>query len=489
MKKYNFFEKNKLFFALFFLCVLKYLLYGFKYYPVLDDFIQYKCYNLYESLSYVYFNIGTVATRPFASLLDPFFWGKTGFNASLALLTLMHFFSAVFFYKAANKLSVCLTPVFGIVYLLLPLGAESFYWISAATRIVCGLFFSSLGIYFLACFIKSKKRVFILPFWLFTFIAGGFYEAALAFGASLSVLIMFFYRKKIKDKWVFAVPPINCALLAGAYAALSNVGRMGSRAQGFTLKSVFTFEKVGSFFSQVGEIVKSGIFTLTKTAFLNGLAALNKSFFGIFVLLLILGASAWFFAGFCKKTKVRLSFLICAVIMFFAPLFVNLLSKEVWLTYRSFGFSIFAMALFCEFFASLFKSTGLLKVLCFSFSVLFSVALIGEYDAYKSVSENDVFLCSKIYDMLDSDVKNGKKEVVVITENEPFSLKTVYYKDHIKSVFYSDWALTGALRATGENIKIKKAVPLKNGEKINYENKQIIYIDKNLNLKGESADE
>ena len=70
-------QKNRLFIDSAFLAALlfKVASLGFCYFPVLDDYIQYGGYPLYENVGYVFFHIGTMATRPFASALDPTLWG------------------------------------------------------------------------------------------------------------------------------------------------------------------------------------------------------------------------------------------------------------------------------------------------------------------------------------------------------------------------------------------------------------------------------
>ena len=478
MKALNLKENTKLYILLFSLCLLKFLLYGFGYFPVLDDFIQYEGYRLYDSLKHVYFGIGTIATRPLASLLDPFFWGAIGKSTSLFIITVMHFFSAVFFYKAAENLDIKLTPVFGIIYLLIPFGAESFYWLSASTRVVCGLFFSSLGIYYLCRYVKTKKRIFILGFWFFAFISGGFYEAALAFSSAGLFLIMIFCHKRIKDKWVYIIPFANGAALCGVYAALSGIGAMGSRAQGFNIKGIFSLDKLSAFFAQLGESINLGIFELTKNSFLKGFEALFCGRAWAFcVFLLIVACSVCFL--FIKKVESGKKLLpICfSILMFFASLCVNFLAEEMWITFRSLGFSIFGLALFCDRIISCMKGNYPKVLVAAILAFIFSIGSVGEYSVYKDVSEKDVLLCHQIYEKLDSSVLSGEKEAVVVKKNMPKTKQTVFYKDHVKSVFYTDWSLTGGVRAAGKNIKIKKITPVLAGEEFNKENKQIIYLD------------
>ena len=173
------------------------MLFGFSYFPILDDFIQYDGYRMYNDLNYVYFGIGTVSTRPLASILDPVFWGAMPKGFALFVITLLHYFSCVFFYESAKKLDAQLSPVFGIIYLMIPVMAESTYWLSASTRVVCGLFFASMAMYFLSDYIKKAKKMYIAAFWVLSFLSCGFYEAALLFSSAGMLFLMICFRKKI----------------------------------------------------------------------------------------------------------------------------------------------------------------------------------------------------------------------------------------------------------------------------------------------------
>ena len=129
--------------------LLKYIVFGFRYYPVLDDFIQYGGYPLYNDLSYVYLGIGTISARPLATLLDPVLWGSMWGNMGLALfiIMLLHFTSVYLLSDTLERLGYKLSPIFWLIMLFLPIGAEGAYWISASSRIIMGLFFAALSFF------------------------------------------------------------------------------------------------------------------------------------------------------------------------------------------------------------------------------------------------------------------------------------------------------------------------------------------------------
>ena len=177
--------------------------------------------------------------------------------------------------------------------------------------------------------------------------------------------------------------------------------------------------------------------------------------------------------------------MLFAVVMFFVPLLVNFLPSEMWLTFRSFGFSVFALALFLDRLLCLAKGRFAVGAVSCVLAFLFTVGSIGEYSFYKEVSEQDLRLCQSIVSVLEEDVLSGEKEAVVVLKKIP-SCDYLFYKDHIKSVFFEDWSLTGAVRSVAKNIKIKKITPIKEGVDFKKEDKQIIYIDENFDAKGEN---
>ena len=137
---------------------LPYLYYGFLYLPILDDYIQYGAYPLYENLSYVYCSIGTLSVRPLANLLDPLFWGHFWQVPGLALfiVTLLHLVTCLLFYKISQLISLPLSPLFFVIFLLAPLGMEGRYWLSASSRLVVGLFFAALSLWVSAIFLSGR---------------------------------------------------------------------------------------------------------------------------------------------------------------------------------------------------------------------------------------------------------------------------------------------------------------------------------------------
>lgn len=464
---------------------LPYLIYGFRYFPILDDYIQYGCYPTYEKLSYVYLSIGTLSIRPLASLLDPAFWGQfwPAMGFALVLVTAMHLTSGFMFRDTLKKYSVTLSPLFFLIYLLFPLGMEGRYWLSASTRIVTGLFFASLSLWFLAKFLEEKTSLrFFTAFAFFQLISCGFYESASVFSVSAAVLLfcISFYKNKKKICWLVPVTSFfNITLMFIYYKIFALLGAHSSRAESISLTTL-----PAKLFETVHQTIEafSKLYDATFVGFVQGIKLLFSTGFWGIVIFILITAVCCFISRLVKDDKPvskqkKLCLFSCGIILFFAPLMPNALTADVWITNRSLFVSFIGFALILEGFWYLFHKKQLKKLIIFFIAFLFITASLNEYDTYRRVSENDQKLLDEIILQMDEAVLSGEKNLQIILPEEVIIPQNAFFKDHIKSIFDSDWALTGALRARTKNLKIHYAEPVIKGTEIVKENTQIIVIE------------
>ncbi len=135
------FIKDKRLFAIAFAAFVRMGCFGFKYYPQLDDYIQYGRYPYAEKpFSQIFIKIGLYAARPLAGLGDIYLWGRLWRNMGFAffIITLLHILSAYIFVVTSDKLNKPVGVIFIVFYLLCPVNIEGSYWISASSRIVVG---------------------------------------------------------------------------------------------------------------------------------------------------------------------------------------------------------------------------------------------------------------------------------------------------------------------------------------------------------------
>ena len=145
----NFIQQRKgdnitFFFAVFFLIVIRFLYFGFKYFPQLHDYIQHHNYAPQGGFFYLVERLGLLGARPLAGILDITLWSWLWQCAIVGVLILsaLYAFSAVKFQEIFEKFFGT-SKFFIIIYALLPLGIEGTYWMSASTRIIPGMFFAA----------------------------------------------------------------------------------------------------------------------------------------------------------------------------------------------------------------------------------------------------------------------------------------------------------------------------------------------------------
>ena len=130
---------------------------GIGYEPILDDTVQYILYPTSVDYGALIAREGMFSSRPLAALMDLFVVGQMGnLFFAVILMAVMHGISCVLFQRILSRF-FSVGPVFAVIYTLLPLGCEGTYWLSAATRVVSGLFFTACAAAVLCRFIEAGK--------------------------------------------------------------------------------------------------------------------------------------------------------------------------------------------------------------------------------------------------------------------------------------------------------------------------------------------
>lgn len=473
--------KNKFFcdIAFFLALVFKMFSQGLKYFPVLDDYIQYGCYPMFP-LKQIYLETGTISTRPFASLIDPAVWGRfyPDLWVALAVICVLFFLSAKLIARVFEKLNIHITPFLYAIYLLLPLGFEGSYWISASSRICVGMFFAALSSFLIIKISESRKGLLWIPYVISTVLSCGFYESVMVVSCVLQFFVILSITKSTKKRALYLITPV----LSGAgmliyYALAKNVGTIGSRAGALTTDGLW--EKILRAGYQCYEIFLTGNIKTVFAGALDGLRLMTQNTHGLVLLGLALVISA-LCAVFGSKEKFYAKWTFCIPVGFalaVLPLAPNVLAETVWLTYRNALTSFVGIVLlFAPLFNWLFRHRWAKFSVIFVLVLLFSLSNANELDTYKRVNENDRYLISQIAKQLDKDAQSGAKNVVVVLPEKVTTKQTSFYKDHVLGVFESDWALTGAVRATTQNPNIGMVTPVIEGTDFNADGCQVIYL-------------
>ena len=486
------------------LMLLKYGYYGFAYFPILDDWIQYGGYILYDNIfTDVILGRGTCTTRPLASLSDPYIWGAFWNNMKPAfiIITMLHLLSIYFIYKIFKNNNINVKMPFLIICGLIPLGTEATYWISASSRLVVGMFFASLSLYFLSLyFVKQpKKRIYLLLFSIINIISMGYYEQIAILSFFTAILIFYVNRDKVTAKWHFVLPFVSILIIGMYYIFFSGGGGGASRAE-FAKGNIL--EHIGLVFREIKNVWIVKHFPLYTNGFRRGISVLisNKSYLYLLLIILasIITAIIYGYADNQHKPRRILtrihsrSKILPGILLFIIPIIPNAILDTVWICNRNAFPSIIGFALIIDGLLELIPQRTwwrrIKPLIVFSVIFIFLIVNVSEITDYKTVSEIDRKIAEGILGEIQSPrFYYGETKALVFNTKTSYIEQNSYYRDHIHNVTSSDWALTGAVRAVAKNTDIQYITPVSNNSIINIDVNEwkhyiLLGITKNLEI-------
>ncbi len=465
LKKY--FSSESFFWATFFiLMIIKYGYYGFSYYPILDDWIQYGGFSLYPNIfNDVLINIGTYMTRPLAALSDPYIWAQLWGRMGIAffIITMMHGASAYFLYKVLEYQGLKVGMMFLVVYGLLPLGTESTYWISASSRLVVSVFWMALALYMLALYVKTFKRRYIFIYTITHLLSLGYYEQVVALSCFSAVVLSVINWRRIVHKWIVIVPFVNFGIIAWYYNSFGNSGNVAARGEMVQQDYLAHFGKV---LENIAEIWGPVQRALMANGFVRGWEILIEDSSYLYLLCMVLASvTAGYFAYRKKQQEERdvsrlIIMFVIGFLLFWVPFAINFALETVWICLRNVFTSFIGLALMVTALVNLMLRGRIgsiaRSVLIGCVAFIFLVVNISEITDYKNAGEIDAQIADNIISAVnDPAFFSGDKSAVVFNTESTYIEQNIYYKDHIHNVTSSDWALTGAVRARARNLNIR----------------------------------
>lgn len=426
---------NKKFFwfftVLFAASAVRFFAFGIRYFPYLDDYIQYDTYKLYDA-NYVLTYIGTVFTRPLAAILDYYVWSNIPMPLFLFIMLLFHTGAVYFLYKSFKNINISLGTVFFVLYAFTPVIFEGIYWLSASSRIVSGIFFASLSVFFL-----TKGKLFFFAF--FNLISYGFYEQSMIFSFILAIFFCFKTSKKYS-----LIPLINALVIAIYYLVFSRFGQFASRGElHFSLRNILRFYHL---------IEYTDLSTI-----------LNFKNILFIVLSLIVSALLLLFGKKSSFNKEKLFLGILIVILPFVPyLFLNASPALRNTVICAIGFGLIFDCI---------KQTKLHTIAVFLTCAIFFNAQLNMLANQKIVYETDSIILKNLSPYIEEN-----KSYYLIGAKEKYN---DFYNLNITS---ADWALTGAMRSYLSNKNIKLIVPIEDEKEAVNKDFEKLYIDKNFKI-------
>ncbi len=451
---------------IFSLIFLRYLFFGLKYYPQLDDFIQHHNYIRFpaytgNSLWSLIQGTGMLSFRPLAGILDLTLWSALFpcMIVGVALISFLYAVSAWLFYDIFQEITPC-SPLFLVIYTLIPLGFEGTYWMSASTRIIPALFFSALAVWYFHRYCKEGRKKDFPLYFLFQCLSYGFYEQCLVFSITIAGLLALYHLFR-KEKRAFAAFSIVAS--GGIYWAVTSLASTSAMVSGRTeliFPSPYYYEVfLPELLSQLKSAFLSGGFYTIYTGFFRGIAIIIEHY-GYWYLILSLFLVSLLFLYSPKeleKKPSRFSWILGFVmgfLLFLAPISIFFVIANTWFglrcTVASFcGIALMIDVIFTKISNKIPISTGIAVVL----AMISMIASVSELHDYKATYEDDLQVAQAVFPLI-STLERTEKVAVLGLEASFLEEQNFAYHEHLHGVTESDWALSGRLAAYG-----KQAVP------------------------------
>ncbi|MBR6708456.1 MAG: glucosyltransferase domain-containing protein [Clostridia bacterium] len=454
------------FILLFSASLLRFLYYGFRYFPQLDDYIQYYKYPRFAPLGEMIERLGLFASRPLAGVADICVWGRfwdAGMLPAVLLLALLWCGSILLFRRVFDRCFGCGT-LFSVLCLLLPLNLEGTYWISAASRVVCGLFFCALSLFLLCRFLERKHWLNAVGFALAQLLAFSFYEQTLALaGAAAIGMTLLFFRRPGPSVAACGLTLFNLAAyftFTGLHATGSLAGRMNTILPwdpGYF--SDFLPNLLGQFRDAF-----AGGFPILGRGFWRGIkiiAADGGWWYLLLFLLLAVGALLYACTPHgengrsVRRIGSRPAAYAFALLCTAAPLTPFLIVANPWFSLRNTVPSLIGLALLCDLaLRDLFThhartASRTAAALAALLTLTCGVASVSELHDYRETHLYD----TAVLDVLAENFDGAPGRIGILGLN-PSNLdeQNYFYHEHVHGITQSDWAIQGALWSMTEQV-------------------------------------
>ena len=450
-------DNSTSFFAVFFLISIRFLYFGFHYFPQLDDYIQHHNYAATGTFFSVLQKFGLLAARPLAGVLDITLWSWLWPSAIIGVLLLsaVYAIAAVEFYKLFSKLFGT-SPFFLIVFTLLPLGVEGTYWMSASTRILPGLLLAALSAKYFCYVLEDGGKRNMTAAFLLQFLAFCFYEQAAVLSCALNVLLGLLYIRQSK-RWALSFTCVGAAILYFAFTALTGPSALyDGRTQVILPTTAYYFQTfLPDLLSQMRTAFLEGGWYTFAYGFIRGIMRIVKD--GAWLWCLGTLVACVLFAYFCtrayKEGRGKYLFpLGIGFLLILAPLTPFFVIANPWFSLRGTVTSFVGIALVLDCVARLFFGNNRVAI-AFTSSLLagiFCVCSASEIADYRANYLADHRVVQTVSTLADKHA-SGSKIAVLNVEPSYVSEQNFKYHEHVVGVTESAWALTGAVRCYNEN--------------------------------------
>ncbi len=452
---------------------------GMQYWPQLDDYIQYHNYAAQFSFGELQNVVGLLASRPLAGIADYFIWTPMFEYMILGVAMISALYAAsVIQMKGLMERYFAVGPVFPVVMALLPLGIEGTYWMSASTRIVCGLFFACLASVSFGKWLDTGRRSSLLSFMVLLLLPFGFYEqsAVLAMTLVLGMAILEFrarWKRALAALW--AIPAVGLYGLFTRYFAADTI--YSSRAEFvFPTSNYFWNVFLPDILGQFKSVFWDGTcYTLIK-GLVRGIQLVCSGELIVWILLpAILCLGYGYLAVHDADTSTGHKFshvfaVLVGAVLVIAPLTPFLILANPWFSLRGAVTSLPGIAMICDVIVMSLcrwlplrkQGAGILAALC---AFVFCISGAVEIRDYKDTWKNDHIVAKAVLSRVEEDFPTkesaeGIRAGVLGVEKTTLPDQNYFWHEHIHGCTESSWAFEGLLKYLAPEGRRPSITPL-----------------------------
>jgi len=453
-------QRRQILLALFFAAamLLRALAAGFTYYPILDDSIQFISYP--TSLDYwrLIEENGLFASRPLAILTDLFFVGQFSGCLIVPLLILSALFglSGVLFWRLFAKYFHT-GAAFAVIYALLPVTVEGTYWLSAAARIVPGMFFTALAACCFDAYLSRGGWRRCALYALCALISYGFYEQILVLSFTLSMLQLLSSLRYTRRAWAGLWALADAGIYFAFTSYFGHGGLLASRMEIVWPNTPWYFDHfLPVLTEQIGTAFGPGVWRTLGPGFVRGVCE-GVGFGGIVYLILAAAAGVGLYfltrpTGNLRVTPLGggLGALLWGVLLAIAPVTPFFIIAGPNFSLRSVVPSMLGLALLCDLLLrGLLRRAHAYAALSGALAAVCLIGCASEVRDYHAAAEADEIMARAVLARMDE--MEGRVGLLGM-EEYPTDAQNIRLGGHAASVGAAQWSLYGKLAAAGGDL-------------------------------------
>lgn len=456
--------------ALFVMLMIPRTVYGFKYFPVVDDWF------LYYGSSVRADQAVNLSSRPFAALADRYIFMPMAGKMIIAQLLLMLMLAASVYliYKAFESSRITCGAFLMLMIAMPPIGFEGVYWVSAASRIVPSVFFIALALYTESRYISTGKKTYLIIFIVSGMFAVGFYEMLIPVYFAATALMALAYGKK---RWIISVPAAFTIAAMLYYKLNGGDPSIADRVM---------FVEADGFWQHIADLFKDYriLFTeiqaqLISETVSDGIAAFMAK--PVYAAAAVVAAGVFAYTSKGVRGHSIMFDAAVGICLILAAVSVNVLMAYIRLPFRVAYPVCIGAALIAELFLCRIRPKIIYKAVIFCIAMLCMISSAGQVSLYRYVHNKDCEYSNML--LQDEKITDSSYLTYIFSERKYCYNDRIQYWEYVKSAEESYASLTGMVKYQSGEADMNNIIPVHENEIIkdyNYDGEDfnLYYLNK-----------